>query len=85
MDKQAFSILEMLQGISIARAIYTAAKLGIADLLRDGPKSTKELAEATQADELLLYRLLRALASVDIFAEVEEGTFAHTTLYNPSY
>ena len=80
MDKQAFTILEMLQGISIARSIYTAAKLGIADLLRDGPKSIKELAQATKAHELLLYRLLRALASVDIFSEVEEGTFAHTPL-----
>ncbi|MBV9691084.1 MAG: hypothetical protein JO202_15410 [Ktedonobacteraceae bacterium] len=80
MDTQAFTIMEMLQGISIARSIYTTAKLGIADLLRDGPKSSKELAEATQAHELLLYRLLRALASFDIFAEVEEGTFAHTPL-----
>ena len=57
-----------------------AAKLGIADLLKDGPKSSDELAQATGTHGRSLYRLLRALASVGVFAEAEDGRFELTPL-----
>ena len=31
------AVLRMIQGLHISRAVYVAAKLGIADLLADGP------------------------------------------------
>ena len=40
-------MLEMVQGFWISRAIYVAARLGIPDLLKGGPQSSQELAEAT--------------------------------------
>jgi SAM-dependent methyltransferase len=68
----------MMTGYWISQSIYIAAKLGIADLLRDGPKACEELASATQTDAPSLYRLLRALASVGVFSETDYGIFALT-------
>jgi hypothetical protein len=70
----------MITGYWISQAIYVAAKLGIADLLKDGPKTDDELAQATGAHPRSLYRLLRALASVRVFAEAEDGRFGLTPL-----
>jgi hypothetical protein len=57
-----------------------AARLGIADLLKDGPKGTAELAKSAGADDGALYRLLRFLASQGIFAECDNGRFKLTSL-----
>jgi O-methyltransferase/methyltransferase family protein len=72
------ALLQMTAGYWISQAIYVAAKLGIADLLRDGPMSSEELAQATGAHPRALYRLLRALASVEVFREREDGGFELT-------
>jgi hypothetical protein len=57
-----------------------AAKLGIADLLKDSPKSCSELATATGTNARSLYRVLRALASLGVFAETEPNHFTLTPL-----
>ncbi len=72
------AMLRFLGGFRIARTMYVASELGIADLLADGAKTTAELAQATDAHELSIYRVLRALASVGIFAEDEIGKFKLT-------
>jgi hypothetical protein len=63
------ALLQMTNAYQTSQAIHVAATLGIADLLSDGPRSTDELAEATGTHAPTLYRLLRALASVGVFAE----------------
>jgi hypothetical protein len=73
-------LMQMLTGYWVSQLIYVAAKLGIADLLKGGPKTREELAEATNTHAPTLYRLLRALASVGIFAEDEDKRFALTPL-----
>src|SRR4051794_2203789 len=73
-------LLQLIAGYRIAQAIGVAADLGIADLLADGPKSSPELARATDCHPRALYRLLRALASQGIFTEVEPATFALTPM-----
>ncbi len=73
-------VLQMLTGKWIAQAICVAATLGVADSLRDGPKKVEELARATPCHADSLYRLLRALASVGVFAETEDGRFTQTPL-----
>ena len=73
-------LLQMITSSWISQAIYVAAKLGIADLLKDGSKSSDELAKLTQTHARSLYRVLRALASVNIFAENEYGDFTLTPL-----
>src|SRR5207247_2895671 len=55
-------------------------KLGLAYLLLDGPKSCGGLAQATAAHARSRARLLRALASVGVFAEVERDRFGVTPL-----
>ncbi|WDI39894.1 methyltransferase [Bremerella sp. P1] len=74
---------QMISGYWISQAIYAAAKFNIADHLIDGPKSIGQLAEATSTNADALYRLLRALASVGIFAEGEPRHFALTPLAEP--
>src|SRR5690349_4278560 len=73
-------LLRMIRGFQLMQMIYTAAKLGIAELLADGPKSVDQLAKATQSQAPSLYRLLRALAGVGIFAEDTQGRFGLTPL-----
>jgi Dimerisation domain len=75
------TLQDMLWGYRFSQAIYVAAKLGLADLLKDGPKSYAELATAAGAHPGALYRLLRMLASVDIFAEVGQGKARQNFLY----
>ena len=55
--------------------IYVAAKLRIADRMEDGPKTVAELAAVTKAHEDTLYRLLRTLAGMGIFAEDDHMRF----------
>ena len=73
-------MMQMLSGKWVMRAISVAAELGIADLLREGERSTAELAAAAGAHEPSLYRLLRALASVGVFEETESRRFKLTAL-----
>jgi hypothetical protein len=73
-------MMELATGHMRAQAVYVAAKLGVADLLKDGPKTVEEIGESTQAHPGSLYRLLRALASIGIFNEQDDGRFALTPL-----
>jgi hypothetical protein len=76
----AQALLRMISATWIAQAIYVAAKLAIPDLLISGPQSPGSLAERTGAHPRALYRLLRALASVGIFTEENDGRFGLTPL-----
>lgn len=72
-------LARLVSGYWYTQTIYVAAKLNIAELLEDGPKAVEELAQATATNPKALYRLLRALASIGIFAE-EAGRFSLTPL-----
>ena len=71
---------QLIVGYRISQAIGVAAELGIADLLANGPRSSTELARATGSQPRALYRLLRALASVGIFTELEPERFGLTPM-----
>jgi len=73
-------IMQLSMSVFISQAIYVAAKLGIADLLASGPKSTAELAAVTETNEGALYRVLRSLASVGVFAETSERSFINSPM-----
>ena len=74
------TLLRMTNGYQVSQALHVAATLGIADFLKEGLRSVDELAEATQTHAPTLYRLLRALASVGVFAEESDGRFGLTPL-----
>ena len=76
----SMALFRMASGFYVSRAVYVAAKLGIADLLADGPRSCGELAKATGTHAPSLRRVLRLLASVAVFAEEADGSFALTPI-----
>lgn len=71
---------QLIVGSWVTQAIYVAAELGIADVLAAGPRTAGELARETGAHGASLHRLMRALASIEIFREDERGRFALTPL-----
>lgn len=76
----AAAVLQMIWGIHISRAVYVVAELGIADLLAAGPMTAAQLAQATQAHEPSLYRVLRLLASLGMLTEHDHHSFSLTVL-----
>ena len=70
----------LIVGFQVSQAIHVAATLGVADLLADGPRTSDELAVATNAHAGSLYRLLRALASVGVFHEDDGRCFSLTPM-----
>ena len=74
------ALFQMATGYWVSQAIYVAAKLGIADLLKDGPQSYVALAAATGTDAPSLFRLMRALSSVGIFSQLGKDCFALSRL-----
>ncbi len=73
-------MMKFILGKWISKPIYVAAKLKLADHLSDGPKSCEVLARRVNAQAPMLYRLMRALASVGIFAETDDARFELTPM-----
>ncbi|MGH9059063.1 MAG: methyltransferase family protein [Acidimicrobiales bacterium] len=71
---------EIRVGALRAVALQMVAKLGIAELLADGPRSAEHLGEATSTDPGALHRLLRMLAACGVFTETAPGRFGLTPL-----
>jgi hypothetical protein len=71
-------LLMLLGGKMISAAICVLARVGVADHLAHGPRTVEELAAATETNAPMLYRFLRAAASVGVFAEQADGRFALT-------
>jgi hypothetical protein len=74
------ALQRLINGFRVTQMIGVAAALGLADLVADGPKSSAELAERTGMHAPSLYRLLRALSSLGVFAEDEQQRFGLTPL-----
>jgi len=73
-------MLMLARGYAPTACLYVAARLKIADLLSGGPQAVSELARRSNANEDALYRVLRALGSIDVFREETSRTFANTPL-----
>jgi hypothetical protein len=61
-------------------AIYVAARLHIAEALADDSRTVAELAEITGTHPPSLHRLMRALACIGLFAELDGSRFVNTEL-----
>ena len=71
-------LLRLINGFQISRMIQVAASLGVADLLKDGPRSSDEIAVATEAHPRSMYRLLHALAATGVLNEKADACFSLT-------
>ncbi len=73
-------LMQMMTGYWVSQVIYTVSKLGIADLLKAGPRHITELVTDLEANEDFLYRVLRASGSLGLFEEKEGRIFQTTPL-----
>jgi hypothetical protein len=73
-------IMQFLTAKWVSPTIGVLAELGVADALVDGPRTPDDLAKQVKAHPRSLYRLLRAAASVGVFAEDAAGRFSLTPL-----
>jgi hypothetical protein len=73
-------MLQLISGFWVARCIYVCAKLGLADLIKDEPKTADDLAMATETHGPSLFRVLRALASVGVITQDDRNRFGATPL-----
>jgi DNA-binding transcriptional ArsR family regulator len=79
-SSDASRLLALVSGSWKSQAVHVAARLAIADLLSDGPRSAEDLADATGAHAPSLRRLLRALATIELVRERADGSFETTSL-----
>ena len=64
----------------LSSALLLVTQLGIADAIKEVPKTAEELARVTNSDAMALRRVLLFLASEGIFAEDAQARFANTLL-----
>jgi hypothetical protein len=76
------TLRQMTSGFARTQELYTAVKLGIADLLANGPKQAHELAQAVNAHPQALYRFLRVLVARNLLSQEDDGSFRLSALGN---
>ncbi len=74
----AMQLMQLVTAKWVGQAVYVAAKLGVADFLKGGPKSAEELAKTLKVHGPSLYRVMRALAGLGVLKETKEQTFELT-------
>ena len=73
-------LIQMSTASWVSAMVYTAAKVGIADQLSDGPRSAAELAGPMGLHAPTLHRFMRTLAGFGILTEREGQRFSLTPL-----
>jgi ubiquinone/menaquinone biosynthesis C-methylase UbiE len=76
----SMELRQMMTGYWLSQSIYVIAKLGVADLLANGPQTAEQLAVPLEVDANALYRMLRTLSSYRLFEEHDNHAFGLTTL-----
>ena len=71
-------LLALVRGYRISQAIYVVTRLGIPDLLADGPQEIDELTRATGSHPPSLRRVLLLLAGVGVLDKVGPRRFGLT-------
>ncbi|SRR5579875_413884 len=79
-DPSANTLMDLIAGHRVTAVVYVAAKLGIPDLLFEGPKTAAELARLTDTDQRSLLRLMRGLLTLAICTEAADARFLLTEM-----
>jgi Dimerisation domain len=79
-DPARQQVMRMIQAYWLSQICAASARLRLPDHLAGGPRSVSQLASVTAADSDGLGRLLRAAATVGLFAEIEPDRFELTPL-----
>jgi SAM-dependent methyltransferase len=75
-----FQLSRMISSLWVPQAINTAATLGVADALADGPRRSEDVAGTLGAHPGALHRLLRALVVLGLCTQTADGAFELTPL-----
>ena len=78
MDQAAKTIFDITFGRWKSQILFSGVNLGVFDSIGRSAKSVTEIAFETKADQVLLNRLLRALASLDLLTCDDQGYFSLT-------
>lgn len=73
-------LISLLLGKHVTHAISAVAGLGVADQRSDVPVPMETIAEAVAANVPALYRVMRTLAAVRVFAEDPNRSFSRTAM-----
>jgi O-methyltransferase domain len=71
-------VMQLATGMGITAALQPVVRMGIPDILANGPLPISDLAAKTSSHADALYRVMRLLASVGVFAESPGRVFALT-------
>lgn len=74
------ALIGLASGLWVSRALWAAARLGIADSIDPEPTPLALIAERSGADEGNLRRLMNALVSIGLFRAEVEDRYAHSDL-----
>jgi hypothetical protein len=66
MAAETDALFDLVMSHRVTAVVYVAARLGVADILAEGPATSERLAERTGAHHASLRRLLRALVSLGV-------------------
>lgn len=72
----ALETIELGLALIPARAIYAAAKLGVADLIQSTPRNAAALSETLDVNAAALIRILRVPVSLDLFEQDGEARYS---------
>lgn len=76
----AFALFGIVSGAWAAQVLQVGTELGIADVLKGGPRSIEDLASATGTHAPSLTRLMRALVALGVFSQPQPGVYGMTPL-----
>ena len=74
-ESSSSALLEIISGYKRTQALFVATKLGIADILSNGPKTADELAKATSVNSRSIYHLMCLLVSRGVFSAPKNDKF----------
>jgi O-methyltransferase domain/Dimerisation domain len=80
MDNAGVRVIDLIFGRWRSQILYTGVKLGVFDVLASGPKSAVRVASELGVDAGMLYRLMRALGSLELLQEDNNRTFSLTPM-----
>jgi hypothetical protein len=80
MDDVAAKVVDLIFGRWRSQILYTGVNLGVFDALSSGPRNAASVASELNVDAEVLYRLMRALGSLDLLKEDNNRTFSLTPM-----
>jgi hypothetical protein len=80
MEDAGAKVVDLIFGRWRSQILYTGVKLGVFDALASGPKDAVRVARELDVDAGMLYRLMRALGSLELLHEDTTKTFSLTPM-----